>query len=78
MKNGKLILVCFELNPQKIIKDDIIIRGLPVPFSELYLSLQAANGSYSCMLCHDGTLKVYFPNYTNLERVDCIFTYICE
>ena len=77
VKNGKLVLVCLELNPQKIIHDDIIIRGLPVPFIELYMSLQTANGSYSCILNFDGKLKIYYPNYTNVERVDCIFTYIC-
>ena len=78
MKNGKLILVCLELTPKEIIHDDIIVRGLPVPFVELYMSLQTANGSYSCVLNAYGTLTVYFPNYTNLERVDCVFTYFCE
>ena len=78
MKNGKLISVCLEVTPKKIIQYDIIVRGLPVPFRELYMSLQTANGSYSCMLCYDGTLKMYYPDYTNLERVDCVFTYLCE
>ena len=78
IKNGKLISLSLELAPKEIIHDDIIVRGLPVPFRELYMSLQTANGSYSCMLCQDGTLKIYFPNYTNLERVDCVFTYLCE
>lgn len=78
IKNGKLISVSLEITPQEIIQDDIIVRGLPVPIRELYLSLQVSNGSYSCFLKQDGKLTVYYPNYTNLDRVDCIFTYICE
>ena len=78
MKNGKLISVSLEITPQKIIQYDVIVRGLPVPFRELYMSLQVSNGSYSCVLNYDGTLKVYYPNYTDLDRVDCVFTYICE
>lgn len=76
---NKICYMSIECTPSSdVMHGDIVASGLPKPVdNNAYLSLQLANGySYSALVDSNGTLRIYFPAYGGVSRIDTIISYI--
>jgi len=74
---GRMCFVTLESTPSSDVSNgDVVLTGLPLPCTVIYLSLQTAGGDYSARIRRDGTLEIYFPSYKTASRIDTSFCYI--
>lgn len=74
---GRMCFVTLESTPSSDVSNgDVVLTGLPLPCTVIYLSLQTAGGNYSSRIRKDGILEIYFPSYKTASRIDTSFCYI--
>lgn len=65
-----------EITPTKLENDSLLAWGLLGPDRQLFLTLPTiGGGNIPCTLTTNGELRVYYANYTTLERIDFTFMY---
>lgn len=65
-----------EITPTKLENDSLLALGLWGPDRQLFLTLPTiGGGNIPCTLTTNGELRVYYTNYTTLERIDFTFMY---
>lgn len=65
-----------EITPTKLENDSLLAWGLWGPDRKLFLTLPTiGGGNIPCTLTTNGELRVYYTNYTTLERIDFTFMY---
>ena len=77
-KLGRLVVVHIESEPSETVTNgDIVISGLPVPLVDSCpIGLLCVSGTYSAIIDTSGNLKIWYPSFATVSRVESSFCYI--
>lgn len=79
-KVGKIIFVSIEGTPSSAITtNDIVASGLPVPkFKNYPVSIGTKDQNYSAVVDENGNIRIWYPGYTTVTRIECTVVYISK
>ena len=80
LRLGKLIIITIEGEPSSYVEtEDIVISGLPGARNGSWpVALATKDQNYAAIVDGGGNLKIWYPGYTVVSRIECTVMYIAE
>lgn len=78
LKLGKLIIVTIEGEPSSsVATNDIVVSGLPGARNGSWpVALATKDQNYAAIVDGGGNIKIWYPGYTAVSRIECTVIYV--
>lgn len=78
LRLGKLIIITIEGDPSSSVEtSDIVASGLPGSRNGSWpVALATKDQNYAAVVDAGGNLKIWYPGYTAVSRIECTVMYI--
>lgn len=78
LRLGKLIIITIEGEPSSYVEtNDIVVSGLPGSRNGSWpVTLATKDQNYAAIVDGGGNIKIWYPGYTAVSRIECTVIYV--